>query len=85
MDTDNILQSPGVVETAAKVINSDNVVCKCGCKFFRPVFILKRMSALVSPTGKEEIIDIPVYVCDKCGEVAEHFKNNANYKKIIGE
>ena len=46
----------------------------CGCKFFRQVQAFKRVSALVSPTGKEQIIPVPTYRCDECGFINEEFR-----------
>ena len=52
----------------------DDIVCKeCGCSYFRQVQILKRMSALISPNGKEQRISIPIIRCDDCGHVNEEF------------
>tara|TARA_Y100001937_G_C6957486_1_gene257427 strand:- start:126 stop:413 length:288 start_codon:yes stop_codon:yes gene_type:complete len=34
-------------------------------------FILKRLSALVSPNGQEALIPVQVYSCGNCGKVAE--------------
>ena len=46
----------------------------CGCRFFRQVHAFKRVSALVSPTGKEQIIPVPTYRCDDCGYINEEFR-----------
>lgn len=73
------------VNSAKALLTSPNVVCKCGCKIFVPGFLLKKVSALVSPTGKEEIVDLPIYVCSKCGEIPEEFKSKPNFKQIMGE
>ena len=35
--------------------------------------IIKRLSAILSPTGEETLIPIDVYSCGNCGEVAEGF------------
>lgn len=67
------------------IINSKNVVCSCGSKIFKQAFVLKNLSKLVSTTGRDEIIEIPVFVCAKCGEVPDVYKNNLQYKKIMGE
>tara|TARA_R110002110_G_scaffold108401_2_gene270706 strand:- start:790 stop:1011 length:222 start_codon:yes stop_codon:yes gene_type:complete len=40
---------------------------------FSPIFLIKRISALVSPTGKDVIIPIQVFKCDKCNHVNELF------------
>mgnify|MGYP003123866959 CR=1 FL=1 len=46
----------------------------CGCRFFRQVNAFKRISALVSPTGKEQIVPVPTYRCDECGFINEEFR-----------
>ena len=39
----------------------------CGHKNFKQVFQMKKLSALMSPTGQEQVVTIPVFICDKCG------------------
>ena len=46
----------------------------CGCKYFRSVNAFKRISALVSQTGKEQIVPVPTFRCDECGYVNEEFR-----------
>ena len=46
----------------------------CGCQFFRQVNAFKRVSALLSPTGKEQIIPVPTFRCDECGFINEEFR-----------
>ena len=49
---------------------AENIVCKsCGNYSFIQSFFLKRISALMSPTGKEAIVPVQVYSCGNCGEV----------------
>jgi len=45
--------------------------CLCGNKTFRPIIMVKRLSSLLSPDGKEHMIPIDIYVCDSCGKVPE--------------
>lgn len=72
--------------SANAVMNAENIVCdKCGSKFFTPAYVLKRVSKLVSPSGRDEVLEIPLFICAKCGEVAPHYKSNTNYSKIVGE
>jgi hypothetical protein len=35
--------------------------------------IIKKMSALTSPSGKEMVIPISVFACEKCEHVNEEF------------
>ncbi len=77
-------QMPNGLDTAKVVIDSPNVVCECGCRVFVPAYALKKVSALISPTGREEIVEIPVYICSKCGEIPAEYKNKPNFSRIIG-
>ena len=39
----------------------------CGSKNFRQVFQIKKLSALMSPDGRDQMITMPVFICDDCG------------------
>ena len=68
------------------VLTAPNIVCpNCGSKIFIEAAVLKRLSSVLSPTGKEEIIPIPVFACAKCGTVPEEYTNKYNAKQILGE
>ena len=41
----------------------------CGNYLFITSHILKRLSALLSPTGEEALIPVQVYSCGDCGKV----------------
>ena len=49
----------------------------CENYLFITSFILKRLSALVSPNGQESLIPVQVYSCGNCGKVAEGFLDGA--------
>lgn len=52
-----------------------DIVCEnCGSKYFRQVNAFKRLSALVSPSGKEQIVPVPTFRCDDCGFINEEFR-----------
>ena len=48
---------------------------KCQGKGFRQTMMLKRLSALVSPTGQEAIIPVAAFACDSCGHVNKEFQD----------
>ena len=49
---------------------ADTVQCQeCGNASFIQSFFLKKISALMSPTGKEAIIPVQVFSCGNCGTV----------------
>ena len=64
------------LQTNINVNPSDlkDIVCgECGSKFFRQVSAFKRLNALISPTGKEQIVPVPVFRCDECGHINKEF------------
>ena len=42
---------------------------KCSNYLFITSYVLKRISALISPNGQEGIVPIQVYSCGNCGHV----------------
>jgi hypothetical protein len=51
-----------------------DVVCeKCECNTFREVAFIKKVSALISPTGKEAMVPIGTFACSSCGHVNAEF------------
>jgi len=53
---------------------ADDVKCeRCGNYTFAQVMLMKRMSALISPTGKEAIVPIPTFSCNACGHINKSF------------
>ena len=79
------LQTAAVQQYANTVYNSPNVICSCGSKVFHEAVVLKKISTLMSGTGREELVPIPVYVCDKCGKIPDEFTNKSAAKMILGE
>ena len=41
----------------------------CENSLFIESYVLKRISALISPTGQEGIVPIQVFACGSCGEL----------------
>tara|TARA_R100000734_G_C3231026_1_gene39041 strand:+ start:115 stop:354 length:240 start_codon:yes stop_codon:yes gene_type:complete len=57
--------------------NAVDMECeKCNWKTFKNTHLIKTISAILSPSGKEMIIPIPVFACEKCGNVNESFLKN---------
>jgi uncharacterized Zn finger protein len=52
----------------------ENLLChKCGNATFEQVRMIKKVSALVSPNGKEGYVPVPIFACNACGEVPPEF------------
>lgn len=45
----------------------------CGSKFFHMAFMFKKISALISPAGKDSIIPIETFACLECGNINKEF------------
>ena len=55
------------------ISKADTIVCEeCGNASFIQAFFLKKVSALVSPTGKEAVIPIQVFSCGNCGTIPQN-------------
>ena len=46
---------------------------ECNCDTFHHVFKIRKLSALLSPTGQETMIPIQVFACAKCGHINKGF------------
>lgn len=53
---------------------ADDITCeRCGNYTFEQVMLMKRVSALVSPTGKDAVVPIPTFSCNACGHINKQF------------
>jgi DNA-directed RNA polymerase subunit RPC12/RpoP len=46
---------------------------KCKHDVFIPAFKMRKLSALLSPAGKETMVPVNVFACAKCGHINEEF------------
>ena len=52
------------------ISKADTITCEeCGNASFIQAFFLKKISALMSPTGQESIVPIQVFSCGSCGTI----------------
>jgi len=69
MQDDNVNRPMGL-----KLEDMTDIICEnCGCRYFNQVHAFKRVSALLSPTGKEQIMPVPSFRCSDCGHINEEF------------
>jgi uncharacterized Zn finger protein len=58
-----------------------DIVCEnCNNMTFEEVMLMKKVSALVSPNGKEGIVPIPTFACVACGYVNKMFRP---FKQVV--
>lgn len=66
-------------EVQVDLNEAETMKCEdCGNTVFIPAFFLKRLSPLISPTGKEALIPIQVYSCGNCGKVPDKLNQQSN-------
>ena len=66
------LKKPQSAQVQVDLRDAETIKCSdCNNYLFITSFILKRLSAIVSPNGQEALIPVQVYSCGNCGEVAE--------------
>jgi hypothetical protein len=54
--------------------SAKDVTCeKCASSKFKEIAFIKRVSALVSPSGKEAIVPVGTFACADCGHVNAEF------------
>ena len=46
---------------------------ECENDTFTPVFIIKHLSALMSPTGQDTLVPIQMFKCSHCNHINEKF------------
>lgn len=61
-------------EQGIDITQTSSTVCEaCGKEAFQQAFILRKISALLSPTGKEGFVPVQVFACISCGNVNNDF------------
>ena len=68
-------------QTQIDINDTEMIKCDdCGNASFIQAFFLRRLSALMSPTGQEAMIPVQIYSCGNCGKVPEKLMpdNNAS-------
>lgn len=65
MTTENKLGQPQIELSQTKPV----VCTKCGGKIFNQGIVLREVSSLLTGNGKPGLVPIPVFYCEKCGEV----------------
>ena len=61
---------PNMPRPGLNYSSTDPIKCEeCDSEVFQPAMLLRKLSALVSPSGKETIIPVQIFACIKCGHV----------------
>ena len=66
---------PAPQQVKVDLSQAETLKCEdCNNVLFISSTIIKRLSALVSPSGKEQIVPVPTFRCDECGFINEEFR-----------
>ena len=69
------MNNPQQQQMQVDISQTTEEVCEsCGNDTFTQVYKMRRLSALLSPTGKPTMIPIQVFACHKCGHINEEFQ-----------
>ncbi len=64
---------PQKAQPQIDISKADTITCDdCGNASFIQAFFLKKISALMSPTGKEAIVPMQVFSCGNCGKIPQN-------------
>ena len=75
----NMNPSEGQAQVSINPSDLTDVMCeKCDNQTFTLVFLFKKLSAILSPSGKETLVPLQVYACAKCDHINEGFLPKAN-------
>ena len=59
------------------ITKTNKIVCeKCENDTFEQTLMLRKLSAIVSPTNQETIVPVQVFDCKKCGHVNTEFRQS---------
>ena len=73
MANGNVPPMGGPQITLDQLKNSKQILCDCGGSMFSEKMMFKRISAILSASGKEEVYPMNVIVCETCGLVPNEF------------
>ena len=64
----------GQMQQTIDFSKTTEICCEsCGGKTFKQTLLLRKLSALDSPSGQETIVPMQVFACEKCGHVNKEF------------
>ena len=64
----------GQAQQTVDISQTNPVKCeKCQNQTFKQTMLLRKLSALVSPSGQETLIPVAAFACEKCGNVNSEF------------
>ena len=67
-------KSPPKVNMNVDMSLATDVKCEaCECISSRSCFLIKKLPAIISPSGQETIIPVETFSCNSCGHINQQF------------
>ena len=80
------LKKPQSAQVQVDLRDAETIKCRdCNNYLFITSFILKRLSAIVSPNGQEAVVPVQVFSCGSCGKVPKIFSEGAGMEEETKE
>ena len=77
---------PQETQVQVDLSKADTIKCDdCGNYLFITAHVIKRLSAIMSPTGQEAMIPVQVYSCGNCGTVPKIFLEGSGLGEEINK
>ena len=77
------LPPQGTQQVQVDLSKAETLKCdSCGNYLFIQANVIKRISAIMSPTGQEAVVPVQVYSCGNCGAVPKMFMEGAGLDGI---
>ena len=69
----------GQIKEQIDFSKTSQIKCEaCDGSTFKQTLLLRKLSALVAPSGQETIVPMQVFACEKCGHVNKEFSDISN-------
>ena len=79
-------QQPQPQQVQVDLSQAETMKCEdCGNYVFIKGTVIKRISALMSPTGQEALAPIEIYSCGNCGKVPKTMLRDVGLDTIQGD
>ncbi len=69
------ISAPKTLNMQVDMSSATDVICdECGYNVFQQGYYVKKLSEILSPTGKEMIIPVQILQCASCGNINKEFR-----------
>ena len=73
-----------MAELARLIRSADDVKCdRCESLNFINVYRIRRISGLITGTGRDVVVPVPVYACADCGNINDNFLKGSGLDRDV--